>query len=64
MGAILSDVDPIQCSIVNFHISNPEKYQYFVIGGSMSTTARRQLVMEHPTTYLFKYAEYKIYACL
>ena len=58
-------VDPAQCSIVDdFDISNPEKYQYYVFGGSHSVEARRQLVMEHPTTYLFKYAECKIYVGL
>ena len=58
-------VDPVQCSsIAEFDISNPEKYRYFVIGGSHSAEARRQLVMEHPTTYFFKYAECKIYVGL
>ena len=58
-------VDPSQCPSINdFDISNPEKYQYFVIGGSHSAEARRQLVMEHPTTYFFKYAECKIYVGL
>ena len=58
-------VDPLQCSVIDdFDISNPEKYQYFVIGGSHSAEARRQLVMEHPTTYFFKYAECKIYVGL
>ena len=58
-------VDPDQCANVHdFDISNPEKYQYFVIGGSHSAEARRQLVKEHPTTYFFKYAECKIYVGL
>ena len=58
-------VDPNQCESVNeFDINNPEKYQYFVIGGSHSAEARRQLVKEHPTTYFFKYAECKIYVGL
>ena len=58
-------VDPQQCAAINdFDISNPEKYQYFVIGGSHSAEARRQLVQEHPTTYFFKYAECKIYVGL
>ena len=58
-------VDPDQCDNVNdFDISNPEKYQYYVIGGSHSAEARRQLVKEHPTTYFFKYAECKIYVGL
>ena len=58
-------VDPQQCEAISeFDISNPEKYQYFVIGGSHSAEARRQLVNEHPTTYFFKYAECKIYVGL
>ena len=58
-------VDLAQCSLVSeFDISNPERYQYFVIGGSHSAEARRKLVMEHPTTYFFKYAECKIYVGL
>ena len=55
----------MQCSDINdFDISNPEKYQYFVIGGSHSLETKRQLVMEHPTTYFFKYAKCKIYVGL
>ena len=51
-------VDPQQCATINdFDISNLEMYQYFVIGGSHSAEARRQLVKEHPTAYFFKYAE-------
>ena len=58
-------VDPVQWSSVNeFDILRLEEYQYFVIGGSHSAKARRQLVMEHPTTYFFKYAECKIYVVL
>jgi hypothetical protein len=41
-------VDPIQCSeVFEFDTSSPEKYNYFVIGGSHSAKARRQLIMEH-----------------
>ena len=44
----------MQCSDINdFGMSNLEKYQYFVIGGSHSAETKRQLVMEHPATYLF-----------
>jgi hypothetical protein len=58
-------VDPVQCGDVDeFDITNPEKYNYFVIGGSHSAEARRQLIKEHPTTYFFKYAECKIYVGL
>jgi hypothetical protein len=54
-------VDPAQCEDVDdFDIANPEKYNYFVIGGSHSPEARRQLINEHPTTYFFKYVECKI----
>jgi hypothetical protein len=44
-------VDPVQCGDVDeFDITNPEKYNYFVIGESHSAEARRQLIKEHPTT--------------
>ena len=41
-----------------------DSYNYYVIGGSHSAEARRQLVREHPTTYFFKYVECKIYVSL
>jgi hypothetical protein len=54
-------VDLAQCGDVDdFDITNPEKYNYFVIGGLHSAEARRQLIKEHLTTYFFKYAEFKI----
>ena len=45
-------------------LQNLEKYHYFVIGCSHFAEARRKLVMEHPATYFFKYAECKIYVGL
>jgi hypothetical protein len=58
-------VDPHQCGdVAEFDAANPEKNDYFVIGGSHSAEARRQLVKEHPTTYFLKYAECKIYVGL
>ena len=58
-------VDPNDCaSIQDFDVRKHDQYNYFVIGGSHSAEARRQLVREHPTTYFFKYAECKIYVGL
>ena len=58
-------VDPDECSrLEDFDVRKHESYNYYVIGGSHSAEARRQLVREHPTTYFFKYAECKIYVSL
>ena len=58
-------VDPDECDKVEkFDIRRHDQYNYFVIGGSHSAEARRQLIKEHPTTYFFKYAECKIYVGL
>ena len=58
-------VDPDQCPIVaDFKYSSADDYTYYVIGGSHSTEARRQLVKEYPLTPFFKYAECKVYAGL
>ena len=55
-------VDPDECDKVEkFDIRRHDQYNYFVMGGSHSAEARRQLIKEHPTTYFFKYAECKIY---
>ena len=51
-------VDPEQCpTIVDFKYSSSNDYTYYVIGGSLSTEARRQLVKEYPLTPFFKYVE-------
>ena len=58
-------VDPEECpTIESFDVRKHDQYNYFVIGGSHSAEARRQLVREHPTTFFFKYAECKIYVGL
>ena len=58
-------VDPEECSDTeSFDVRKHDQYNYFVIGGSHSAEARRQLVKEHPTTFFFKYAECKIYVGL
>ena len=58
-------VDPDQCPTVSdFHYSSSDDYTYYVIGGSHSAEARRQLVKEYPLTPFFKYAECKVYAGL
>ena len=58
-------VDPEECdNTEDFDIRKHDQYNYFVIGGSHSAEARRQLVREHPTTFFFKYAECKIYVGL
>ena len=58
-------VDPYECSCLEeFDVRKHDHYNYYVIGGSHSTEARRQLVREHPTTYFFKYVECKIYVSL
>ena len=55
-------VDPNKCSAIEyFDVRKHDQYNYFVIGGSHSAEARRQLVREHPPTFFFKYAECKIY---
>ena len=59
-------VDPDQCPIIaDFKYSSTDDYTYYVIGGSHSTEAQRQLVKEYPLTVpFFKYAECKVYAGL
>ena len=58
-------VDPDQCpTTVDFLYKSVDDYTYYVIGGSHSNEARRQLVKEYPLTPYFKYAECKIYAGL
>ena len=58
-------VDPNECgSIEEFDVRKHNQYNYFLIGGSHSAKAQRQLVREHPTTFFFKYAECKIYVGL
>ena len=55
-------VDPEECSTTeDFYVRKHDQYNYFVIVGSHSAKARRQLVREHPTTFFFEYAECKIY---
>ena len=39
-------------------------YTYYVIGGSHSIEARRQLLKEYPLTPFFKYAKCKVHASL
>ena len=58
-------VDPEQCpTVADFKYSSSDDYTYYVIGGSHSAEARRQLVKEYPLTPFFKYAECKVYAGL
>ena len=58
-------VDPDECSkLEDFNVRKHNQYNYFVIGGSHSVEARKQLVREHPTTFFFKYVECKIYVGL
>ena len=58
-------VDLEECADIDaFDVRKLEQYNYYVIGGSHSTEARRHLVKEHPTTYFFKYVECKIYVRL
>ena len=58
-------VDPQESpNIESFDVRKHDQYNYFVVGGSHSAEARRQLVREHPTTFFFKYAEFKIYVGL
>ena len=58
-------VYPNECSsLQDFDVRKHDHYKYFVIRGSHSTKARRQLVREHPTTYFYKYAECKLYVGL
>ena len=56
----------IECpTIESFDVRKHDQYNYFVIGGSHSAEARRQLVrVKHPTTFFFNYAECKIYVGL
>ena len=52
---VMIDLD--QCPIVaDFKYSLADDNTYYVIGGSHSVEARRQLVMEYPLTPFFKYA--------
>ena len=44
-------------TVANFKYSSSNDYTYYVIGGSLSTEARRQLVKEYPLTPFFKYVE-------
>ena len=47
-------VDPEECATKDaFDVRKHEQCNYYVIGGSHSAEARRQLVKEHPTTYFF-----------
>ena len=58
-------VDPDECSSLgDFNVRKHDQYNYYVIGGSHSVEARRQLVKEHSTTYFFKYAQCKTYVGL
>ena len=58
-------VDHDQCStIADFKYSSADYYTYYVIGGSHSAEARRQLVKEYILTPFFKYLECKVYASL
>ena len=58
-------VDPDQCPIVvDFKYKFADDYTYYVIGGSPSAEARRQLVNEYPLSPYFKYAECKVYVGL
>ena len=58
-------VDPDQCpTAADFKYKSADDYTYYVIGGSHSAEARRQLVKEYPLTPYFKYAECKVYAGL
>ena len=58
-------VDLDECSSLgDFDVRKHDQYSYYVIGGSHSAEAMRQLVKERPTTYFFKFAECKIYVGL
>ena len=58
-------VHPDDCSSLgDFNVRKHDQYNYYVIGGSHSVEARRQLVKEHSTTYFFKYAQCKTYVGL
>ena len=58
-------VDPNECAnIKRFDVRMHDQCNYFVIGGSHSAKARRQLVKEHPMNIFFKYAKCKIYVGL
>ena len=57
--------DPDECpTTTDFKHKSVDDYTYYVIGGSHSDEARRQLVKEYPLTPYFKYAECKVYAGL
>ena len=59
---LLVMVDPDQCpTVVDFKYSSADNYTNYVIGGSHSTEAKRQLVKEYPLTPFFKYVECKVY---
>ena len=58
-------VDPDQCpTTTDFKYKSVDGYTYYVIGGSHSAEARRQLVKEYPLTPYFKYAKCKVYVAL
>ena len=62
---LLVMVDPDQCpTVVDFKYSSADNYANYVIGGSHSTEARRQLVKEYPLTPFFNYDECKVYVGL
>ena len=55
-------VDPDQCpTAADFKYKSIDNYTYYVIEGSHSAEARRQLVKEYPLTPYFKYTESKVY---
>ena len=58
-------VDPDQCpTVADYKYSLADDYTYYVIGGSHSAKARRQLVKKYPLTPFFKYLECKVYVGL
>ena len=58
-------VDLDQCpTFADFKYSSSDDYTYYVIGGSQSVEAKRQLVKEYPLTPFFKYVECKVYVRL
>ena len=58
-------VNPDQCpTIADFKYSSANNYTYYIIGGSHSAEAKRQLVKEYPLTSFFYYVECKVYVGL
>ena len=54
-------IDPDQrATVADFKYNSADDYTYYVIGGSHSGEARRQLVKEYPLTPFFKYAKCKV----